>query len=108
MNTLETILVNVDRLSLSIHDIPTPFGNLTSMQRRELIQLRMQGRTIEVWLSSVDGWREVDYPLWIATNCYRLKWNETELQAALIEDELLSLALVTSRKQEELDKLLKD
>lgn len=67
----------------------------------------MEGYTIEVYSPSVDGWREVKYPMWYPANCYRIKRTETEALISKLEDELLALESEHTRKQEELERLLR-
>lgn len=107
MNKLKTILVPVDSLSLEILEQPIPCGDLTKEQKREMALLRMKGRTIEVWCSSVDGWREVTYPQWLDCQCYRVKPTQADYRIAELEDELLALASITERKEKELERLLR-
>ena len=107
MNHLTTILVNVDRRSQAIFDKPVEFGLLSDAHQREMRKLRMQGRTIEVWSSSVDGWREADDELLRADKCYRIKPTPNELRISELEDELLALDIEISRRKEELNELLR-
>lgn len=107
MDYLKTIPVKVNRLSEAIYNMPVRFDKLSNAHRLELLRLRMQGCTIEVWSASVDGWREVKYPMWRAENCYRVKRTANEQRIAELEDELLALADETTRKEKELELLLR-
>ena len=107
MSNLKTINIIVDRLSSAIYNTPVKFSDLSDEHKVELRRLRMRGRTIEVWLPSVDGWREVACPMWCSDECYRVRKTEKELKADELEDELLALSDEYSRKEEELEMLLR-
>lgn len=107
MDTKYTIPVTVHRVSDEIYNTPVQFCDLPYEYKRELLKLWMQGCTIEVYSHRWDGWREVKYPMWYPANCYRIKWTENEMLISKLEDELLALEGAHTRKQEELEQLLR-
>lgn len=108
MLNLSTILVTVARLNSIIYDRPYPFGKLEPIHQLEMKTLWLQGRTIEVWRASVDGWEEDYFPQWLDAACYRIRRNDTENKIAQLEDEILALHKEIDNKESELLKLLKD